>query len=115
MAENAPGFAILILKQSNGRTGKDSHLPVAYQYKVPVVNFADLIDAKVQEDGVSLESIFVDGLHPNDVGMAYIAEMFHEHLDSIYLLLPEENNLPEIDRQLPTPIIGDICCIISVH
>lgn len=105
--DNAPGISILILKQSNGSTARDSHIKVAYHYEIPFVSFADLIDDKVQEDGLDLNSIFVDGLHPNDVGMAYIGEMFQEHLDSIYALLPDEGNLPAINTQLPEPIIGD--------
>ncbi len=96
-----------MLKQSDGRTAQDSHNPVAYHYKVPFVSFADLIDAMVLEDGISLSSIYVDGLHPNDAGMAYIGEMFYEHLDGIYAQLPAENNLPGVETQLPVPIISD--------
>ncbi len=107
LAENNPGISILILKQSNGSTARDSHIKVAYHYEIPFVSFADLIDYKVQEDGLDINSIFVDGLHPNDVGMAYIGEMFEEHLDSIYARLPEEGNLPGINTRLPEPMIGD--------
>jgi lysophospholipase L1-like esterase len=107
-SENHPGIMLLMLKQDNGTTAQESHKPVAQHYRVPYVSFADRIDAKVAEDGVSLSSIFVDGLHPNDAGMAYIAGFIHEKLDSIYSTLPDENLLPEINTQLPDPLVTDV-------
>ncbi|MDA3890450.1 MAG: GDSL-type esterase/lipase family protein [Salinivirgaceae bacterium] len=108
LAENYPGVMILMLKQDNGTTAQASHKPVGEHYAVPMVSFADLIDAKVAEDGVELSSIFVDGLHPNDAGMAYVAGFITDQLDSIYTTLPEEVNLPEIITELPAPIVTDI-------
>jgi lysophospholipase L1-like esterase len=107
-SENHPGIMLLMLKQDNGTTAQESHKPVAQHYRVPYVSFADRIDAKVAEDGVSLSSVFIDGLHPNDAGMNYIAGFIHEKLDSIYSTLPDENLLPEINTQLPDPLVTDV-------
>jgi lysophospholipase L1-like esterase len=106
-AENTPGVMILMLKQDNGTTAQASHKQVGEHYAIPMVSFADLIDAQVATDGIALNTIFVDGLHPNDKGMAYIADFIKASLDSIYQTLPTSENLPTISTDLPTPIITD--------
>jgi len=108
LAENTPGIMILTLKQDNGTTAQASHKEVAEYYKVPMVSFADLIDAHVVADNINLSSIFVDGLHPNDVGMAYMANFIKIGLDSIYATLPDAEKLPEIKLELPTPLVTNI-------
>ncbi len=105
--ENAPGIMILVLKQENGATALKSHKAVAEHYNIPLINFADLIDTQVAEDGLSLNSIFVDGLHPNDAGMAYIAHFINQQLDSLYLQIPDAENLPQVNTQLPAPLVTD--------
>ncbi len=106
-AENHPGVMILTLKMEDGTTAQASHKLVADYYGIPMVSFADKIDDRVAADGVDLNSIFVDGLHPNDVGMAYVADFIKEKLDSLYSTLPAHDSLPAIDTVLPTPLVTD--------
>ena len=107
-AQSYPGIMLLMLKQSNGTTAQESHKPVAQHYGVPYVSFADLIEARLAQDGVDINDIFIDGLHPNDTGMAYISQFIHEKLDSIYSTLPNENQLPEINTQLPDHLVSSV-------
>jgi len=107
-AQSYPGIMLLMLKQSNGTTAQESHKPVAQHYGVPYVSFADLIEARLAKDGVDINDIFIDGLHPNDTGMAYISQFIHEKLDSIYSTLPNENQLPEINTQLPDHLVSSV-------
>lgn len=107
-SDNSPGVMILALKQDNGTTAQVSHKLVSEYYGIPLVSFADLIDAKVAEDGIALSSIFVDGLHPNDLGMNYIADFIKEELDDYYATLPPLGDIPDINIQLPTPLVTDI-------
>jgi mannan endo-1,4-beta-mannosidase len=107
-AQNYPGIMLLMLKRSNGTSAQESHKPVAQHYDVPYVSFADLIDVRLAQDGVAINDIFIDGLHPNDKGMAYISQFIHEKLDSIYSTLPNENQLPEINTQLPDHLVTSV-------
>jgi len=107
LADSTPGIMMLILKMENGTTAQASHKAVADYYQIPMVSFADLIDAQVTADGITLNSIFVDGLHPNDVGMAYIANFIKLQLDSLYATLPASSELPEIIKTLPVPLVTD--------
>ncbi len=106
--ENHPGLMMLMLKMDNGTTAQAFHKPVGNHYKVPMVSFADLVDAQCAADGRTLSSIFVDGLHPNDVGMGYIAKFINAELDTIYNHLPASENIPAINTELPEPLISDV-------
>ncbi len=107
--ESVPGIMMLLLKTENGHTAQASHKPIGNFYNIPMVYYADKIDAQVAADGLSLSDIYSDGTHPNDVGMAYIADFIKEKLDSIYSTLPEyDDDLPEIDPVIAATVIGDV-------
>ena len=40
--------------------------------------------------------------------MAYISQFIHEKLDSIYSTPPNENQLPEINTQLPDHLVSSV-------
>lgn len=107
-ADSLPGIMILMLKQDNGTTAQNSHKPVGNHYGVPMISFADLIDDEVAKDGITISECYVDGLHPNDVGMAYIAEFIIDELDIIINQLPAPEDMQEIDTSLPDPLITDV-------
>jgi hypothetical protein len=99
---------MLLLKQESGVSAQVSHKLVGNHYDVPMVSFADLIDDRVVEDGHVLHDIYVDGLHPNDLGMQYIADFLIEELDTIYNKLPDIGELPVIPETLPDPLMTDV-------
>ena len=107
---NHPGVMMLILKQSNGTSALKSHKPVAEHYDVPVISFAELIDAQVAKDGVSLASVYLsDGLHLVDEGMKYAAQFITDELTRIYHNLPATDaNIPAVTTQLPDPLFSDL-------
>ncbi len=106
-SDSLPGVMMLLLKQQNGTTAQASHKLVGEHYNVPMVSFADLIDAAVASDGRVLGDIYVDGLHPNDLGMQYMADFLIDELTEIYSVLPNDNDLPEIDTTLQAPLVTD--------
>jgi acyl-CoA thioesterase-1 len=106
-SDSLPGVIMLLLKQQNGTTAQACHKLVGEHYNVPMVSFADLIDAAVASDGRTLGDIYVDGLHPNDLGMQYMADFLIDELTEIYSVLPDDDDLPEIDTTLPVPLVTD--------
>lgn len=103
-----PGLMILCLKQENGTTAQESHRPVAEHYDIPLVSFADSIDNRIAQDGVTLNDLFIDGLHPVDLGMEYIAEFINERLQQFYDEYSELSSLPAIPDSLPEPLVTDV-------
>jgi lysophospholipase L1-like esterase len=106
-ADSLPGVMMLLLKQQNGISAQSSHKLVGEHYNVPMVSFADMIDTTVASDGRELGDIYVDGLHPNDLGMQYMADFLIDELTEIYNVLPDDQNLPQADTALPAPLITD--------
>jgi lysophospholipase L1-like esterase len=106
-SDSLPGVMMLLLKQQNGTSAQACHKLVGEHYNVPMVSFADLIDAAVASDGKTLGDIYVDGLHPNDLGMQYMADFLIDELTEIYSVLPDDEDLPEIDTALPAPLVTD--------
>ncbi len=107
---NKIGVMFLMLKMENGGTAQADHKVIANHYSIPWVSQADRIDSAVAADGRTLRDVYGDnpGIHPNDLGMKYIADFIIEKLDSIYNHLPADENLPEISDVIPSPLTNDI-------
>jgi len=100
------GLMMLMLKQSNGTTAQESHKKIGNHYAIPMVSFADRIDSAVNADGISLASIYSDGLHPLDKGMAYIACFITDALEQIYKTLPASAEIAAIADTIPAPLFS---------
>jgi lysophospholipase L1-like esterase len=105
--QNLPGLMLLMLKAENGTTAQASHKVIGKHYGVPIVSFADQADAAVAARGKTLHDLFVDGLHPNDMGMALIAKFITDKLETIYAQLPAGFKASSISRKFPAPIVTD--------
>ena len=108
VAHGTPGVMMLILKQEDGATALASHKPVAEHYGVPYIDYAERIDAQVAKDGITLHSIYSDGIHPLDAGMKYIADFITEELSAIKSNLPPDSLLPAINTTLPSALFSDV-------
>jgi len=113
--DSTPGVMMLQLKQENGSTSKERHKPVAIKYGIPMVCFADSIGARLIKDGHTLAETYGDngathnsgnGVHPNDLGMSYIASYMIGELNRIYATLPADKDIKTPDKTLPTPIVS---------
>ncbi|MBN2523980.1 MAG: T9SS type A sorting domain-containing protein, partial [Bacteroidales bacterium] len=105
--ENLPGVMMLLLMQQSGATAQASHKLVGNYYDVPMVSFADSIQVRVDRDGILLSDVFNDPVHPNDLGMQYIADFIIEELTLIYNALPTEGEVPDIPATIPDVRLTD--------
>jgi lysophospholipase L1-like esterase len=106
-----PGVMLLLIKMENGATAQADHKVVGDYYNIPWVSQADLIGPALEKDGLTLSQVYGDtpnGVHPNDLGMQYIADFITERLDSIHAHLPADTALPEINMSLPEPLVSDV-------
>ncbi len=82
------GFVRQILKQSNSPaileiffmtnpyiSVQDSFLPICDYYGLPRVSYKDRIKALVDSGKITLASIYEDGVHPNQTGHTYAANL----------------------------------------
>jgi len=104
--DKTPGMMMLLLKKQDGTSSMDLHKAVANYYGIPVVNYAEKIDSCLKKDSVSINNLYVDGLHPNDKGMSYIARFVTEKLTSIYNKLPLDSAIRIPETKLIKPLIN---------
>jgi len=104
------GVMLLLLKMEDGETAQADHKVVGNYYQIPWVSQVDLIGPALAADGLTLRDIFFDnpGVHPNDLGMQYIADFIIEVLDSVYAHLPADTALQEVNMTLPEPLLSDV-------
>lgn len=100
----------LLLKMEIWGTAQDDHKAVGNYYQVPMVSFVDLIDSALYADGKILRDVYGDdpGVHPNDLGMQYIADFIIDEFNEIYNNLPADTAIGEIIDTLPNPLVTDI-------
>ncbi|MBK8806865.1 MAG: T9SS type A sorting domain-containing protein [Bacteroidales bacterium] len=104
----SPAIMFLLLKQSNGTTAATSHRVVGQHYKLPMIDYANEINEIISSDGIaSINNLYSDGIHPNDLGMEYISKMFHKELNLIYNNRPNLIKPIEINSNISSPITAN--------
>jgi lysophospholipase L1-like esterase len=106
-ADSLPGVMLLLMKMKDGSTAQAPHKLVGDYYDIPIVSYADLIDAAVAEDGLTLDDVFFDNWHPNDKGMTYVTGFLIDELNKIYNVLPDDSEIDDVNTLLPVPLVTD--------
>lgn len=94
---NQPAVLLLYFMMKDGTSTQADFAPLAEHYRLPQISYGDRIQQLVAEDRITLEDIFADDVHPNDMGHTYAANFVTEYLDTVY------DNLPPNDSGIPTP------------
>jgi lysophospholipase L1-like esterase len=94
---NQPAVLLLYFMMKNGASTQADFAPLAEHYRLPQVSYADRVQQLVREGKITLEDIFADDYHPNNLGHTYAAAFVIETLDTVY------NNLPAQDANIPAP------------
>jgi lysophospholipase L1-like esterase len=101
------GLLLLMLKMEDGKTAQQYHKQIGNYYQLPMVSQADSLDDMVARDGYKLHDVFKDGVHPNDLGMSYVAKIITNELNYIFVNLHNKKNFTNIGR-LPKPFVTDL-------
>lgn len=110
---NHPGVMMLILKQENGNSARYAHERIGGYYKIPMINFAEKIDDQLAKDGIPLHNLYLDGTHPVDLGMQYIAQSIIDELNKIYKALPSSDRVYNFDNRVPNPLQSDVYALTT--
>lgn len=105
---NQPAVMLLYFMVKNGASTQDDFSPLAGHYSLPQVSYRDRILELVGEGVISLDDVFADDVHPNDLGHKYAADFIIEYLDSVLDGMPEEDaDIPAVG-ELPVPLYSDV-------
>lgn len=97
------GCAVLLLhnvRYDTGETAEDIHAAVGRHYGLPCVSIRNTVCARVAAGELAQRDITPDGLHPNDLGHALVAEAVCYFLERVRA----EEGPPGAEEPLPEPM-----------
>ncbi|MCM1103678.1 MAG: GDSL-type esterase/lipase family protein [Clostridium sp.] len=92
LADNHPAAMLLFMGQTNGATAQGSHVLVGFNYKLPMVSYASLIQDMMEQEVYTEKQLSGDEVHPSALGHAITGEILWKYLNAVYM---QRNELPE--------------------
>lgn len=101
LAEDHPAVMLLFMGQTNGATAQGSHVLVGFNYKLPMVSYASLIQDMMAQDVYTAGQLSGDEVHPSALGHAVAGEILWKYLNAVYA---QRNELPEPQEFTAAPV-----------
>lgn len=98
-------MALFVNERFGSQSGQQSEQqPICEYYDIPYVSWKDCAKEEYGQN-VNWDQWFdgQEGIHPSNKGHAKIAEYITARLEKIWTSLPEENNLRDVNKELPVP------------
>lgn len=83
-SDSSPAVMLLFMAQTNGTTAQASHVLVGYNYKLPMVSYANTIKDMLEQGVYTEEQLSGDEVHPSALGHAITGEILWKYLNSVY-------------------------------
>jgi hypothetical protein len=104
---NNPAVILAYFVVKSGNTTQADFEPIAEHYHIAQVSYGDRLKQLVAAGAISLDDVFADDTHPNDLGHTYAAQFINEYLDSVYEDLPADDaDIPAV-AGIPAPLYSD--------
>lgn len=103
--ENHPAVMLLFMGQTNGASAQDVHVLVGFNYKLPMVSYANVISDMMTNDIFTDKQLSGDVTHPSALGHAVTGEILWKYLNSVYAQMdsfgePELFDEPAVTREV---------------
>lgn len=95
LSENSPAVMLLFMGQTNGTNAQGTHVFIGFNYNIPMISYASLIEELMKSGTYTAEEIAGDGVHPSVFGHAITGEIIWKYLNNVYENLDEYGE-PEI-------------------
>ncbi|MBN1429436.1 MAG: SGNH/GDSL hydrolase family protein [Anaerolineae bacterium] len=104
---NQPAIILVHFAVKSGNTTQADFEPLAEHYRIAQVSYRDRIAQLIDTDQTTLDDVYADDTHPNDLGHTYAADFIKEYLDSVYESLPANDaDIPTV-AGIPAPLYAD--------
>lgn len=101
LADNHPAAMLLFMGQTNGATAQGSHVLVGFNYKLPMISYASLIQDMMTQGAYTAEQLSGDEVHPSALGHAVTGEILWKYLNAVYA---QRSELPEPQEFSAEPV-----------
>ncbi len=82
--EKLPACLLLFMSTENGSTAQQVHSNIGFRYKLQMISYVNAVEHEVDSGAFAWSDISPDGVHPNDHGHAFCAELITAYLDEVY-------------------------------
>lgn len=104
LADNHPAVMLLFMGQTNGATAQGSHVLVGFNYKLPMISYASLIQDMMAQEVYTADQLSGDEVHPSALGHAVTGEILWKYLNAVYA---QRNELPEPQEFAAPPVTSE--------
>lgn len=104
LAENHPAAMLLFMGQTNGATAQGSHVLIGFNYKLPMISCASLIQDMMAQEVYTADQLSGDEVHPSALGHAVTGEILWKYLNAVYA---QRNELPEPQEFTAPPVTSE--------
>ena len=103
--ENHPAVMLLFMGQTNGANAQDVHVLVGFNYKLPMVSYANVISEMMTNNLFTDKQLSGDVTHPSALGHAITGEILWNYLNNVYAQMdsfgePELFDEPAVTREV---------------
>lgn len=103
--ETSPAVMLLFMAQTNGSTAQSNQVLVGYNYKLPMVSYANAIDYYMSNNIYTAGELSGDTVHPSALGHAICGELLWTYLNNVYLQI---DSYAEPDMELAGVLTKEI-------
>ena len=102
---NHPAVMLLFMGQVNGASAQDVHVLVGYNYMLPMVSYANVINDMIANNIYTDKQLSGDVTHPSALGHAITGEILWKYLNSVYAQIdsfeePQPFDEPAVTREV---------------
>lgn len=103
--ENHPAVLLLFMGQTNGSNAQDVHVLIGFNYKLPMVSYANVISDMIANDIYTDKELSGDVTHPSALGHSITGEILWRYLNNAYAQAdsfgePEPFDEPAVTREV---------------
>ncbi|MCM1538721.1 MAG: SGNH/GDSL hydrolase family protein [bacterium] len=111
LSDNHPAVMLLFMGQTNGATAQGSHVLVGFNYKLPMVSYASLIQDMMEQEVYTEKQLSGDTVHPSALGHAITGEILWKYLNAVYV---QRDELPEPQEFAMDAVTRDVYLNASI-
>lgn len=83
-AKAQPAVMLLFMGQTNGSNAQEQHVLVGFNYKLPMISYANYIAYAMEQGEYSAKDLSGDTTHPSALGHAITGELLWRYLNQVY-------------------------------